>query len=109
MSNGIFCDESRFLRHVPSKFVKDPSSCVEDRARETHLFKAGLDEVGLVDEAHLEVGQTLLLEAVGLLPSQLLGVTNVGQERRQVVNLHLLFTHLLLHDLPLLQHRAVDV
>lgn len=68
----------------------------------TDLLKPGLNEVGLVNEPLFEVGQALLLQAEGLLFGQLLWVTDLGQEWRQVVNVHLLLPHLLLKLLSLL-------
>ncbi len=75
------------------------SQCVE-----AHLFEARLDEVGLVDETLLEVCEAVFLEAERLLPRQFVGNANLREERRQVVELHLLFAHLLLL-LLLLLHR----
>lgn len=68
----------------------------------TDLLKPGLNEVGLVNEPLFEVSQALLLQAEGLLFGQLLWVPDLGQEWRQVVNVHLLLPHLLLKLLSLL-------
>ena len=52
-----------------------------------NLLESGLNEVRLVDESLLEVGQTVLLQLVGLLARQLLGVADLRQERSEVVQL----------------------
>lgn len=61
-----------------------------------HLFKAGLDEVGFVNEPLLEVIEALILEAHGLPACELLPRWELGQERGQVVQLGLHLSQVLL-------------
>ena len=68
----------------------------------THLLKAGLDEVSLVNKALFKVHEAILFQLVRLLSGDLFWVAHLGQEGSQVVNLHLLLPHLLLQLLSLL-------
>ena len=71
--------------------------------KQTDLFEACLYEVGLVNEAVFEVGQAVFLQLEGLLSGELLRVAHLCQERRQVVQLHLLLPELLLQLKSLLE------
>ena len=68
----------------------------------SYLLKAGLDEVGLVDEAMFEVGEAVFFQSEGLTARDLIRVADLGEERREVVQLHHLPPQSLLNLLLLL-------
>ena len=54
-----------------------------------HSPVSHLNEISLVDESLLEIGEAVGLEFGGLHFGQRRRVTELGQERRQIVQLHL--------------------
>ena len=68
----------------------------------SYLLKAGLDEVGLINEAMFEVGEAVFFQSEGLTTSDLIRVSDLGEERCEVVKLHHLSPQSLLNLLLLL-------
>ena len=56
----------------------------------TYLLKACLYQVRLINQSLFQVGQAVILQLVGLLDGDLRRVPDLGQERRQVIQFHLL-------------------
>ena len=83
------------------------NNSIKSTGSATNFLESLLNEVGLVDEPLLEVGQTLLLQLERLLRSEDAGVVDLLEEWGQVVHLLVLVGGSLLRNQPLLCRRKI--